>query len=90
MIKSGEIQKRARVQGVRDTQIEKDYILSWILFGISQYEELSKVLVFKGGTVLKKVFFKEWTCNKKSDKFSKTYATYFKLLTSSSTSLGVL
>jgi len=31
MIKPREIQKKANAEGVRDTQIEKDYILSWIL-----------------------------------------------------------
>jgi predicted nucleotidyltransferase component of viral defense system len=31
MIKPGEIQQKARAVGVRDQQIEKDYILSWIL-----------------------------------------------------------
>ena len=57
MIKSGEIQTIARKFGVRDQQIEKDYILSWLLQGIAQHERLSTVMVFKGGTVLKKVYF---------------------------------
>jgi uncharacterized protein len=57
MIKPGEIQNKAREFGVRDQQIEKDYILSWILQGMSQHKELSKALAFKGGTVLKKVYF---------------------------------
>ena len=60
MIKPGEIQNKARKIGVRDQQIEKDYILSWILQGISQHSVLSKSLVFKGGTVLKKVYFKDY------------------------------
>ena len=60
MIKPGEIQQKARAVGVRDQQIEKDYILSWILFGISQHEQLSKVIVFKGGTVLKKIYFEDY------------------------------
>lgn len=60
MIKPGEIQQRARLNGVRDQQIEKDYILSWILRGISQHKELSKAIVFKGGTVLKKIYFEEY------------------------------
>ncbi len=60
MIKPGEIQKKANAEGVRDTQIEKDYILSWILWGISKHNELSKNLVFKGGTVLKKVYFEDY------------------------------
>lgn len=60
MIKPGEIQKKARDVGVRDQQIEKDYILSWILQGIAQHSTLSKTIVFKGGTVLKKVYFKDY------------------------------
>lgn len=58
MIKPGEIQSKALAVGVRDQQIEKDYILSWILQGISEHATLSKAIVFKGGTVLKKVYFK--------------------------------
>lgn len=60
MIKPGEIQQKANAVGVRDQQIEKDYILSWILFGISKHEQLSKTIVFKGGTVLKKVYFNDY------------------------------
>lgn len=58
MIKPAEIQQKAREDGVRDPQMEKDYVLSWILNGIAHHDQLSKILVFKGGTVLKKVYFK--------------------------------
>lgn len=60
MIKPGEIQKKAREVEVRDQQIEKDYILSWILKGVSKHEQLSKNIVFKGGTVLKKIYFADY------------------------------
>lgn len=60
MIRPGEIQQKANQVGVRDQQIEKDYILSWILWGVANHEELSKILVFKGGTVLKKVYFEDY------------------------------
>ncbi|MDY0018008.1 MAG: nucleotidyl transferase AbiEii/AbiGii toxin family protein [Candidatus Delongbacteria bacterium] len=60
MIKPAEIQKKALSEGVRDRQIEKDYILSWILNGIAANSELSKTIVFKGGTVLKKFYFKDY------------------------------
>jgi len=60
MIQPGEIQRIAREAGVRDQQIEKDYVLSWILNGIAQYEKLSRIIVFKGGTVLKKIYFKDY------------------------------
>jgi len=57
MIAPKEINAVAAKNRLKDTQIEKDYILSWILLGISKNELLSKILVFKGGTVLKKVYF---------------------------------
>ena len=60
MIKPSEIQKWANKVGVRDSQIEKDYILSWILCGIASHSELPKEIVFKGGTVLKKVYFDDY------------------------------
>lgn len=60
MIRPGEIQNKAREVGVRDQQIEKDYILSWILQGIAQHKQLSTSIVFKGGTVLKKVYFDDY------------------------------
>lgn len=60
MIKPGEIQQKAREVGVRDQQIEKDYMLSWILQGVAQHELLSKTIVFKGGTVLKKIYFDDY------------------------------
>ncbi len=56
MIKPGEIQKMATALKVRDQQIEKDYILSWILQGVAQESHLSKCFEVKGGTVLQKVY----------------------------------
>lgn len=60
MIKPGEIQNKAREVGVRDQQIEKDYVLSWILQGVAKHSYLSKVIAFKGGTVLKKIYFADY------------------------------
>ncbi|MEA3392235.1 MAG: nucleotidyl transferase AbiEii/AbiGii toxin family protein [Candidatus Marinimicrobia bacterium] len=60
MIKPREIQQKARRIGVRDQQIEKDYVLSWILKGISEHDFLSNKLIFKGGTVLKKIYFEDY------------------------------
>ena len=60
MIKPGEIQQKAREAGVRDQQIEKDYVLSWILQSVAQHEQLSKTIIFKGGTVLKKIYFDDY------------------------------
>lgn len=52
MIKPGEIPK-AREAEVRDQQIKKGYILSWILKGVPQHEQLSKSIVFKGWLCIK-------------------------------------
>ena len=41
MIRPAEIQKKANKERVRDTQIEKDYILTWILSGVANNEVLS-------------------------------------------------
>ncbi len=60
MIKPKEIQQKAREAGVRDQQIEKDYVLSWILKGVAEHERLNQILVFKGGTVLKKIYFEDY------------------------------
>ncbi len=60
MIHPSEIQKKANKEKVRDTQIEKDYVISWILLGISRQQLLSKSLGFKGGTVLKKFYFQDY------------------------------
>lgn len=67
MIRSGEIQTIAAKLGVRDTQIEKDYVISWILYGLSKNEYLSHHLVFKGGTVLKKAYFPDYRFSEDMD-----------------------
>lgn len=60
MIAPKEINKVAAINRVNDRQIEKDYVLSWVLFAISKNKILSKALVFKGGTVLKKAYFEDY------------------------------
>lgn len=60
MIKAKELKQKALNEGVREIQIEKDYILSWVLQGISKHGQISSCLVFKGGTALKKVYFEDY------------------------------
>jgi len=60
MIEQKEINKIATQNRVSDRQIEKDYVLSWLLFAISKNEVLYNALVFKGGTVLKKAYFEDY------------------------------
>lgn len=56
MVSPKEISKYASANKVSDRQIEKDYILTWLLYGIANNEKLSELMVFKGGTVLKKCY----------------------------------
>ena len=60
MITVKEINKRSAENKVSDRQIEKDYVLTWVLNGISNHSILKKTLVFKGGTLLKKCYFEDY------------------------------
>ncbi len=60
MILPKELSRQATENKVNERQIEKDYVLTWVLFGISNNEILKKALVFKGGTVLKKCYFNDY------------------------------
>jgi len=61
------IYKGAATYGVSPSQIEKDYVISWILWGISQNDLLSKILIFKGGTCLKKMYFVDYRFSEDMD-----------------------
>jgi predicted nucleotidyltransferase component of viral defense system len=60
MIGKHEILENAKKFGLAANIIEKDYVLGWILAGISINSELQNSYVFKGGTCLKKCFFKDY------------------------------
>lgn len=40
--------------------VEKDYVLGWMLAGISRHPDIGESWVFKGGTCLKKCFFETY------------------------------
>jgi predicted nucleotidyltransferase component of viral defense system len=67
MIKPGEINQFANVLGVRDTQIEKDYVIGWVLKGISNSGFLKEHLIFKGGTALRKIYFHDYRLSEDID-----------------------
>ena len=54
------LQEARRTLGVPWEVIERDYLLSWILAGVSRVETLRDRLVFKGGTALKKCWFGDY------------------------------
>lgn len=49
-----------RTLGIPWEVLERDYLLSWILAGISRTGSLRDTLVFKGGTALKKCWFGDY------------------------------
>ena len=51
-----EIMEFAREMSLDPTVIEKDYILGWLLAGISNHMAFGQEWVFKGGTCLKNYF----------------------------------
>lgn len=67
MIKPKEISKKANIEGVRPQQIEKDYIISWILWGIYNHDFLKGALIFKGGTCLRKIHIEEYRYSEDMD-----------------------
>lgn len=46
----------ATATGLQPTTVEKDYVLSWVLFGVTKQPQLAE-WIFKGGTCLKKCYF---------------------------------
>lgn len=60
MINIEDIKRISAEKRVHEIVVEKDYILDWVLWGISQFPELTNNLVFKGGTALHKIYFPDW------------------------------
>ena len=60
MINKREIINFASAQGLHPHVVEKDYVLGWLLWGISNHNSLAKHWLFKGGTCLKKCFFETY------------------------------
>lgn len=60
MIEKREILAVAEQTSLTPHVVEKDYVLGWMLAGISRHEALTDSWVFKGGTCLKKCFFETY------------------------------
>ena len=60
MINKYEILESARTYGLDANIVEKDYVIGWVLAGISQRPELADTWIFKGGTCLKKCFLETY------------------------------
>jgi predicted nucleotidyltransferase component of viral defense system len=55
-----EIMDFSRELGLTANIIEKDYVLGWVLAGISNHPELGSSSIFKGGTCLKECYFETY------------------------------
>lgn len=60
MISKQFILNRARENNLNPSIVEKDYVLGWILAAIYQNPFFAHTWIFKGGTCLKKCFFREY------------------------------
>jgi len=60
MIKQNEIKEISEQQRVPKSQIDKDWVLSYLLYAIYQIPELKNIMIFKGGTCLKKCYFPDY------------------------------
>jgi len=56
MIPKSELQHFSQKWNIEDHIIEKDYVLGLVLWGIGNHKTLSKELVLKGGSAIKKCF----------------------------------
>ena len=54
------IEEARKRLGIPWETLERDYLLSWVLAGISREAALRDTLVFKGGTALKKCYFGDY------------------------------
>ncbi len=61
MIDVNELKRLAASMGMTDPSlVERDYLLSWILKAIAEENKLSKKIIFKGGTALKKIYYDDF------------------------------
>jgi len=63
-----ELRRRARKTGFNVATLEKDYALTWLLSGIYwEDSKLRDILIFKGGTAIRKIYFPEWRLSEDLD-----------------------
>lgn len=60
MISKQDILERATQWQLQPQVVEKDYVLGWLLAGLSKHSETSKHWVFKGGTCIKKCYLETY------------------------------
>lgn len=76
MIDKREVMEFSREFGLNANVIEKDYVIGWVLAGISKHPQLATDWVFKGGTCLKKCYFETYRFSEDLD-FTVTNPDHF-------------
>lgn len=59
MLSADQIRRLAGHAGLAPEVLERDYALVWLLYGIYRNPLLRDILIFKGGTAIRKVYFPE-------------------------------
>jgi len=77
MIPSVHIHQQAGRDNVKERIVEKDYALTWFLLALGDLPEPRKILRFKGGTCIRKMYFPHWRYSEDVD-FTLTDANFFK------------
>ena len=57
MISTAELHQFAGKEGLRFDQAEKDYIILWLLYGLTRPDLAPKGWAFKGGTCLRHCYY---------------------------------
>ncbi|HEX7963961.1 MAG TPA: nucleotidyl transferase AbiEii/AbiGii toxin family protein [Candidatus Saccharimonadales bacterium] len=57
MIAPEEIQAKADAEGIHTSNVQRDYIFSWILAGLYRQSNLANQLVLKGGNLYRKAYY---------------------------------
>lgn len=60
MIPISELKTRARKEQIQEPTVEVDFVLGWLLLCLADVPRLSRSLVFKGGTALRKLYAPGW------------------------------
>jgi predicted nucleotidyltransferase component of viral defense system len=60
LIDKREVMEFSREFGLNANVVEKDYVIGWLLAGISNHPQLASSWVFKGGTCLRKCYFETY------------------------------
>ena len=60
MLSKSDLQRLANRQKVALGVLEKEYVLTEVLNALPQVPVLSGILIFKGGTALRKAYFSDW------------------------------